>query len=508
MSLLIQTYHQRGKKSMPQISLPFKYEEEKVRTGMTGLAGLPLYLELLHSLKIPEVMRASLDSGIDERTVWKPSDTVLSLILLNLSGGEHVEDLRILESDAGFCMLLERISTCKMTGSQRRAWRRNKQLQGAGTLPSRSTVFRFLKQDGDEGLVLRGQGKAYIPEAGRTVQQLCGCNQALLAALEHNKPSGTVTLDLDATLIETYKADSLYSYKGFSAYQPVNVWWDEQRVMLHTQFRDGNVPAGYALKGVLAEALSRLPQDSGKDGIFLRSDTAAYEIDFLKYCEDEKIQFVVGCPIMQELRKEIRKVPEDAWKRLDKLREYAEICFVPNSLSTSKQGYEFRYVATRELLKEQCVLPGMPEKEYPFPVESFGTARYKLHAIVTNRTIPAEKLVSWYYKRCGHSEEVHGILKNELAGGTLPCNNFHANAVWWMIAVLSHNIHSVFKQLCCAKDWNQTRLKRIRFQIICLPGRVIERGRQLYCRLSGGHPSFPLLQSIRQAITRLRPCPV
>jgi hypothetical protein len=211
---------------------------------------------------------------------------------------------------------------------------------------------------------------------------------------------------------------------------------------------------------------------------------------------------------MQELRKKIRKVPEDAWKRLDKLREYAEVCFVPGSLSTSKQGYEFRYVATRELLTEQCVLPGIPEKQYPFPVELFGSARYKLHAVVTNRKIPAQGLVSWYYKRCGHSEEVHGILKNELAGGTLPSNNFHANAVWWMLAVLSHNIHSAFKQLCCAEEWRQSRLKRIRFHVICLPGRVIERSRQLYCRLSRGHSSFSLLQSIRQAITRLRPCPV
>jgi hypothetical protein len=31
---------------MAQFSLPFKYEEEKIGSGLTGLAGLPLYLEL------------------------------------------------------------------------------------------------------------------------------------------------------------------------------------------------------------------------------------------------------------------------------------------------------------------------------------------------------------------------------------------------------------------------------------------------------------------------------
>ena len=41
-----QTYHQRGETIMAQGILPFKYEEEKKTTGMTALAGLPLYLEL------------------------------------------------------------------------------------------------------------------------------------------------------------------------------------------------------------------------------------------------------------------------------------------------------------------------------------------------------------------------------------------------------------------------------------------------------------------------------
>ena len=32
---------------MPQGVLPFKYEEEKISTGMTSFAGLPVYLDLI-----------------------------------------------------------------------------------------------------------------------------------------------------------------------------------------------------------------------------------------------------------------------------------------------------------------------------------------------------------------------------------------------------------------------------------------------------------------------------
>ncbi|MDR3175545.1 MAG: hypothetical protein LBU06_03300 [Desulfovibrio sp.] len=61
MSFVHTHYHQRGKKSMPQFTLPFKYEEETKTSGLTGLAGLPLYLELLYKLNIFKVMRNILD---------------------------------------------------------------------------------------------------------------------------------------------------------------------------------------------------------------------------------------------------------------------------------------------------------------------------------------------------------------------------------------------------------------------------------------------------------------
>jgi hypothetical protein len=312
---------------------------------------------------------------------------------------------------------------------------------------------------------------------------------------------------MDATLIETHKEDALYSYKGFAAYQPVNVWWAEQRVMVYTEFRDGNVPAEYALKNVLEQALSCLPKTDKP--IFLRSDTAGYVHELMKFCDgaENRIQFAIGCPVSQEFSKAVKSLPASSWRPLDKERQYAEVCFVPNALATTKKPkYELRYIATREFLQEQGTLVPLPKTEYPFPVIEMDGKKYKLHGIVTNRDIPGPDLIKWYHGRCGNSEEAHAILKNELAGGVLPCNHFHANANWWWIAVLAHNIHSSFKFLCCDESWLKYRLKRIRFSIIHIPGRVIERGRQIYIRLNARDPSYDILQSIRQAICRLRPC--
>lgn len=54
-------------------------------------------------------------------------------------------------------------------------------------------------------------------------------------------------------------------------------------MMLHSEFRDGNVPAGFEQRRVLEDALSYLPD--GIKTVRVRSDTAGYQHELLKYCE-------------------------------------------------------------------------------------------------------------------------------------------------------------------------------------------------------------------------------
>jgi hypothetical protein len=63
--------------------------------------------------------------------------------------------------------------------------------------------------------------------------------------------------------------------KGYRSYQPLNTWWAEQEIILHSEFRDGNVPAGYEQLRVFKEALACLPE--GIKQVRLRSDTAGYQ---------------------------------------------------------------------------------------------------------------------------------------------------------------------------------------------------------------------------------------
>jgi len=69
---------------------------------MTALAGLPTYLNLAYvaglSMSINKHLKVK-----DGCQGWTDEQTVISLILLNLAGGDSIDDLGILEGDEGFC---------------------------------------------------------------------------------------------------------------------------------------------------------------------------------------------------------------------------------------------------------------------------------------------------------------------------------------------------------------------------------------------------------------------
>ena len=65
--------------------------------------------------------------------------------------------------------------------------------------------------------------------------------------------------------------------------------------------------------------------------------------------------------------------------------------------------------------------------ELPFPaMELSNRGWYKVFGVVTNRSIAADELIWWSRQRCGKGEEVHSVLKSDLAGGRLPSGLFGA----------------------------------------------------------------------------------
>lgn len=505
---------------MPQGPLQFKYEEEISSAGVTALAGLPTYLDLAKVLGLAQ----SLDKHFGEYATtqgWTASQVVMALVLLQLAGGDCVEDLKILEADEGFCRILRRVEG-ELTGLPRseqrrleRRWRKEKKR----SVPSPSATRRFLNlfQVDETG---RAAGKSWFAPVSPMLTALRLTHRELLARIDTAAPQSEATLDADATLKEVFKQSAHCCYKGYKAYQPLNIYWAEHDVVLHSEFRDGNVPAGHEILRVLQEALESLPE--GVKKVYFRSDSAAYQNALMLYLSKGLhprfgvVDFSISADMTPEFRNAVSEVNKTEWKPL--LRpvvkggktefkptghEYAEVGFTSIALSRSKSNPDIRYVAIRQLLKSADATRGsaVEQLELPFPVAELDGSWYKLHAIATNRlTMPADELILWHWARCGKSEEAHAVMKNDLAGGRLPSGSFGPNAAWWAVMTLAFNLNSAMKRLVLGPDWATQRLKAIRFHLICLPGRVLEHARQLIIRLSKAHPSLDILTQARRRL--------
>lgn len=497
---------------MPQGLLPFKYEQEKSVSGMTSFAGVGLYLDWFKALGLGRIMDRKIGIRQGEQG-YRDRDMGELLVLLNLVGGESVEDVERMEEDEGLV---------RMWGKRyrRRGEGRRFRRQTERRLPTASSVFRYLEAFDKR---IQGEGATCHRQANGHLRGLREVNRLLIERVQRLQEERVATLDCDATVVETWKEGACYCYEGMKAYQPVNVLWREQEMVLQTEFREGNVPANEGALRVLRASLAMLP--SGVREVFFRSDCAGYQHELLGYMDDAanersdaikrrfgRMRFAVGCPVSQEFKRALRELSEKDWLPLDQDaegrllpggREWAEVCFVPGAIGHKKRGREYRYLATRRALRDPF-LPGMEEqRELPFPVMTWAKRQYKVFALATNLEWAGDKIIVWHDERCGQGEQMHAVLKNDLAGGRFPSGKFGANAAWWWFAVLAFNVQSAIKRLVLPTPMKTWRMKAIRFHLLHLPARVMHHANRLVIRLTSKSSTLEMILQARQRISCL-----
>lgn len=492
---------------MPENVLNFQYQAEKKDAKLTRFAGLPLFIEL--------AVKSGLTQGMEtlktKKYGWSDAEVLLSLIILNLVGGDSITDIDALEEDSGLRTLLMELDTHGMRRQQKRAYMKRWRKKKERAVPSHGAIHRYLSVfHSPKENKKRVAGKAFIPTPNEALKKLMALNRILIDYKQANEPSTVATLDQDATLTKTYKYSAYFSYKKFKAYQPFNTYWSEQGMLLHSEFRDGNVNAGYEQLRILKEALALLPL-SVVD-VFLRSDSAGYQEELLRYCAEglnERlgvIHFAIASKVCKEIRDEAKQLKPEEWKTLyyedlkgiktTTTQEYAEIIHIPDWAMKSQVKY--RYYVIREAMKFS---KSTKESELPFQtIESHGQS-YKLFAMVTNLDWEGNKIIQWHRERCGKSEHVHSTQKSDLAGGKMPSGKFGVNAAWWQIMVLAFNLNRLMQTLVFPKQFKESRLKAIRFHLLELPGYVIYHARQWFLRVKEKH--FLLYEEIRQKMRAL-----
>jgi hypothetical protein len=456
---------------MPKTSprLPFEIDGVVDPTLVTGRAGVPLAIELFRQLGVARAIDTQVPVKQRQRGL-RPAQLVESLIALWVSGGDRCQDLTTLREDRALAALL------------------------GYDLPAATTVRDFLEAFHADDLPLWAAGpQATVPQESAPLVGLGTATRTLVAGLQHAARATTATLDVDATILESHKQAATVAYDGTPGYQPVVVLWAEQDVVVHDEFRDGHVPAGCGNVRVVAQAVANLPR--GITRIRLRADSALYETAVLRWCEAHEIEYAISADLSEQLRAEIRRLPEAAWQvereDPDAVRAWAEVPYVPDDGDHRKdRPCVRRYLAVRVQQRQGSLLAD-------------GSA-IRYFAVVTNRAGDGLALLQWHREKAGTVEHTHHILKNELAAAALPSGKFGANAAWFRLNTLTYNLLSALKRLTLPGDLRTARPKRLRFLLFNTVGKVISHARQTFLRLTGA-VQHALLVRVRARIAALAP---
>ena len=460
--------------------LLFEIDPEPLSERLTAWGGAGLAVQAFRSLGLPASIQRQVhikqrERGYDEATM------VESFVVLNALGGECLEDFSHLRGDGGLK---------EMLGHE---------------IPSPEAARQFLYQFHavekiEEAKQRRGAEQiAFIPEENDALRGLGEVNRELVQELGRRCPEqGIATVDQDATIIESRKEQALRSYEGERGYQPMLAMWAEMDVVLADEFRDGNVPAIMAPLTVAKRAFAALPQTV--QTYYFRGDSACHESNLVDWLRDEQraegpqgfIGFAMSARMSEALHQAILQVPEGQWEvygeaHAQEIRECAEINFVPGEKSEHKDTQPLRYVAIRIRPRQEALF-------------SDGS-KLKHFAIVSNLwEWKPGRLIQWHREKAGTIEGVHDVVKNELAGGVMPCKYFGANAAWLRLAIISHNVLTALKRLALPAELLRARPKRLRFLIFNTAGRLVHHARSVMLRLAA---SLEQIASWREAFRLL-----
>ena len=242
----------------------------------TAYGGAGLWLEALWR---SGALRA-LPRGVSGGQGWTDGQMLLSIVLLNVLGFDCAEDLERMEADPGLCGMVRRYEP-RILGN---GWRAAS-VGRRRTLPSPRALLDWLHghQDAEAGQERR-KGEAIVPRPAASLAVFWETSRRLFSQLVDRHGLRRITLDLDATIVASGKREALPTYRastgvcpGETGYQPLNVFCAELGLMVHSEMRDGNVPAREGNARVLLEALERLP--GAVEEVTVRSDSAGHAAD-------------------------------------------------------------------------------------------------------------------------------------------------------------------------------------------------------------------------------------
>ncbi len=206
-----------------------------------------------------------------------------------------------------------------------------------------------------------------------------------------------------------------------------------------------------------------------------KADSASYQAAIFNYCEEENILFTVTAKKDRNILESIKHIKDEAWQTFSPKEKIAEFTHTMNRTS-----HAFRMIVVKK-----NITPLLPTLEEYISDEVM--MRYQdeiYYCIATNdNDLAPEEVVKLHRQRGETSENKIKELKNGFNMSYLPTSNFQANAFYFAIGTLAHNLFLLFKQIL-DENLQKYTVKTIRYKLYNIAGKVISHARSITLKVN------------------------
>lgn len=281
------------------------------------------------------------------------------------------------------------------------------------------------------------------------------------------KPAGRIVIDLDSTDDPTHGQQAFSFYHGFyrqHMFHPLLCFDGESGDLLAVRLRPGNVHAANGVVKMLERIVKKIRRRWPGVEIVLRADAGFCVPRLYRWCERERVGYVIGLIVNATLKTLHDPLLVQAQALYEETRAKARL--------TGEVGYRagpwkrFR----RVVMKAEV----MPE----------GTNR---RFVVTNLKGEAGPLYDFYVGR-GEVENRIKDLKNALCADRLSCCSFAANCFRLLLHAAAYVLLHHLRRRLAGTELAQAQFDTLRLRLLKVGARVQQSARRVWVRLASGCP--------------------
>lgn len=285
-------------------------------------------------------------------------------------------------------------------------------------------------------------------------------------------------LTFDSTVITRYGnqegAKKGYNPKkpGRKSHHPLIAFLNRSKYLVNIWNRPGNTHSSSNIINFIKKTMGRLKDKIKIIGVL--ADSGFYDINLIKYLEENSMKYVISAPMSRTLQRQIGSLTK--WEKVDEDIFVSEFLFKHDD---EKWTQERRYVVVKQKVKENKVPPGKMLSLFPEEDEISG---YRFGAYIT--TFKEEPVKIWRkYRLRADDENRIKENKNDFGLEGFCLDNFYATEACMLVRVLLYNIIHLFRTTILSKAEKNKTLQLIRSKYIIIPAIFGNSGRYSVLRL-------------------------